>query len=54
MWKKPLNSAALATTTHRRSEGMSDGTSTQVAMQTINKCRVKRVQDGLYNGKDPP
>ena len=54
MWRKPLNNAVLATTTHRRSEGMSDGTSTQVATQMINKCRVKRVQEGLYNGKDPP
>ena len=54
MWRKPLNNAVLATTTHRRSEGMSDGTITQVATQMINKCRVKRVQEGLYNGKDPP
>ena len=54
MWRRPLNSAALATTTHRRSEGMFDGTSTQVATQMINKCKVKRVQEGIYNGKDPP
>ena len=54
MWRIPLNSAALATTTYRRSNGVSDGTSTQVAIQMINKCRVKRVQEGLYNGKDPP
>ena len=30
MWRRPLNSAALATTTHRRSERVSDGTDTQV------------------------
>ena len=54
MWRIPLNSAALATTTYRRSNGVSDGTSTQVAIQMINKCRVKRVQEGLYKEKDPP
>ena len=54
MWRRPLNSAALATTTHRRSEGVSDGTSTQVGTQMINKCRMKRVEERLYNGKDPP
>ena len=30
MWERPLNSAALATTTHRRPERVSDGTNTQV------------------------
>ena len=30
MWRKPLNSVVLATPTHRRPEGESDGTSTQV------------------------
>ena len=54
MWRRPLNSAILSTTIHRRSEGVSDGTITQAATQMINKCRVKRVQEGLYNGKDPP
>ena len=28
MWRKPLNSAALATTTHRKPEKVSDGTGT--------------------------
>ena len=54
MWRRPLNSVVLTTTTHRRSEGVSDGTSTQVATQMINKSRVKKVQEGLYKGKDPP
>ena len=54
MWRRPLNSSALATTTHRRSKGVSYGTSTQVATQMINKCRVKRIEGGLYNGKDLP
>ena len=30
MWRRPLSSAALATTTHRRPERVSNGTSTQV------------------------
>ena len=54
VWIRPLSSAALATTTHRRSEGVSNGTSTQITTQMINKCRIKRVQEGLYKGKDPP
>ena len=54
IWRRPLSSAALVTTTHRRLEGVSDGTNTQVAIQMINMCRVKRVQEGLYNGKDLP
>ena len=54
MWRRLLNSTALATTTHKRSEGVSNETSTQVATQIINKCRAKRVQEGLYKGKDPP
>ena len=54
IWIKPLNSAALVTTTHRRLDVVFDGTSTQVATQIIDKCRMKRVQEGLYNRKDPP
>ena len=33
---------------------MSDVTSTQVRVQIINKCGIKMVQMGLYNGRDPP
>ena len=54
MSRRSLNSATLATTTHRRPEGVSDRTSTQVATQMIDKCRMKRVQEGLHNRKDPP
>ena len=54
MWRRLLNSTALAITTHRRPERVFDGTSTQVATQIIDKCRMKRVQEGLYNRKDPP
>ena len=53
MWRKPMNNAGLATTIHRRSERVSDGTSTQVLAQMTNKCRIKIVQDELYNVRDP-
>ena len=43
MWKRPLNSAVLATTTHKRLKGVSDGMGTQVWIQMINKCRVKMI-----------
>ena len=54
MWRKPLNSAALATTTHRKPKRVSDGTGTQVRAQMINKCRVKMAQKEVYNTRDPP
>ena len=41
MWRRPLNSAALATATHGKPEKVSDGTSTQVVAQMINKCMIK-------------
>ena len=53
MWRRPLNSAVLATTTHRRLERVSDGTSTQVMAQMIDKCRIKIVQRELYNVRGP-
>ena len=51
MWRIPLNSVALATTTHRKPKEVSDGTDTRVEAQMINKCRIKIVQKGLYNKK---
>ena len=54
MWKRPLNSAALATTTHRKPKRVSDGTCTQIRAQMTNKCRIKMVQRELYNIRDPP
>ena len=54
MLKKPLNSAVLATTTHRKPKRMSDRTRTQVRAQMINKCRIKMAQTELYNVRDPP
>ena len=53
MWRRPLNSAVLATTTHRKPKKVSDGTSTQVVAQMINKCGIQIVQKELYNLRDP-
>ena len=53
MWRRPLNNAVLATITHRMPKGVSDGTNTQIATKMIDKCMMKRVQEGLYNRKDP-
>ena len=52
--KRPLNSVALTTTTHRKLERVSDGTDTQVKAQMINKCRIKMIQREIYNERDPP
>ena len=54
MWRRPLNSATLATTTHRKLEKVSDGTSTQVKTQMIDKCRMKMILRKLYNVRDLP
>ena len=54
MWRRPLNSAVLATTTHRKPKRVSDGIGTQVRAQTINKYRIKMIQKELYNVRDPP
>ena len=53
MWRRPLNSTALATTTNKKLEKVSDRPSTQVEVQMINKCRIKIIQGELYNGRDP-
>ena len=53
MWRRPLNCAALATTTYRRLKEVSDETGTQVGTQMINKCGIKMIQEQLYNVKDP-
>ena len=54
MWRRPLNSTVLATTIHRKPKRVSDETSTQVRAQMINKCRIKMVQNELYNVRDLP
>ena len=48
-----MNSAALATTTHRKMEGVSDGTSTQVKVQIINKYKVLMASRRLYKEGSP-
>ena len=52
MWKRPLNSVVIATTTHRKPNRVSDGTDTQVRAQMINKCKIKMVQRKIYNIRD--
>ena len=54
MWRIILNSVVLTTTTNRRPDTVSNGTSIQVEAQMINKCRIKIIQRELYNGRDPP
>ena len=53
MWRRSLNSAVLATTTHRKPERVFDGTDIQVVAQMIDKCRIKIVQRELYNVRGP-
>ena len=48
-----MNSAALATTTHRKIEGVSDGTNTQVGVQIINKCKATMALKRLYKKGSP-
>ena len=48
-----MNSAVLATTTHRKMEGVSDGTSTQVRVQIINKCKAMMASRRLYKKGSP-
>ena len=48
MWRRPLNSAALANTTHKKPEKVSDGIGTQVKVRMINRCRVKMVRMRIY------
>ena len=53
MGRKHLNSETLVITTYRESEGVSDGTDTQVKSQMNDRCRVKMIQRELYNIKNP-
>ena len=54
IWRRPLNSAISAIKIHKRAERVSNGTSTQVVAQMINKCRINIVQNELYNVRNPP
>ena len=49
MWRRPLNSAALAVATHKGLKGVFDGIGAQVGVQVINKCKVQMIRDSLYN-----
>ena len=53
MWRRPLNNTVLAIPTHRGPERVFDGTSTQVVDWMINKWRVKIIQRGIYNVRNP-
>ena len=53
MWRGLVNSVALATTTHRKMEGMSNGAGTQVKVQMINKCKALMTSRGLYKKGSP-
>ena len=44
----------LAIATHRKLKKVSDRTSTQVITQMINKCKIKMIQEELYNVRDLP
>ena len=52
MWRRPLNSATLATATHRELGKVADEISTQVGVQIINKWRVKMTQKKIYKVED--
>ena len=54
MWRRLLNSAVLATATHRKLKKGSNGTSTQVIAQMINKWRIRMIHEELYNVRDLP
>ena len=54
MWRGLANSVTLATTTHKKMGEMSDGTSTQVKVQIINKCKVLMTLRELYKRGESP
>ena len=43
IWKRPLNSVALATATYRGTKKVSDGIGTQVRAQVVNKGKIRLV-----------
>ena len=49
-----MNSITLANATHRGPRKVTDGTSTQVRVQMINRCKVKMNHKGLYKLGDFP
>ena len=54
MWRRQANSVTLAIATHRKKRKMSDGTSTQVKVQMVNKCNVLINLRRLYKRRKSP
>ena len=54
MKRRPLNSATLATATHKELIRVFDRTGAQVGVWMINKWRVLMIGEGLYNIKESP
>ena len=54
MWTWPLDSAIWVTTAHKASEGVVDGTCTQVWTWMTNKYRMRIEQKEIYNARDLP
>ena len=52
MWRRPLNSATLATATHRAPGKVANEISTQVEAQIIDKWRVKMTPKKIYKVED--
>ena len=48
-----MNNVVLAITTHRKMGGVSNGTSTQVGVQIINKCKAMIASIRLYKKGSP-
>ena len=53
MWRRPLNSAALAAPTDKGLGKAFDGTSTQVVACIINKWKARISEMSIYNVRDP-
>ena len=49
MWRRPLNSAALATATHKELKEVFDGIDVQVEVWMIDKCKAQMIRKCLYN-----
>ena len=54
MWRRQANSVTLANAIHRKIRWMSDGTSTQVKVQMVNKCKALINLRRLYKRKKSP
>ena len=54
MKRRPLNSATLAITTHKELIRVSNGTSAQVGVWMINKCKVQMIGNAYIICKSLP